>query len=113
MGSRSCNSSGEEDRRFCYPRFVQIENSHEARYKSWQERGLWQGGNGEGEASKENYKSIPSRGVESQCLSTRPWCIDLLSSILGVRRDSRGLSMSIWTFRPIVFTFKGISVMSY
>merc|ERR1711988_1005762 len=55
-----CHERSEEDRHFHYPRCVPHQDQDQASHKSMREEHLWQGNQGEGQASKDGCESLPS-----------------------------------------------------
>merc|ERR1712226_683796 len=69
---RSCrgrNAGGEENWRVCASRLVQAEDAYEACHKSRKAGSVWQGGDGQSEASQEDCEGVPSCCFEIKYLS--------------------------------------------
>merc|ERR1712061_309691 len=72
---RARDEGGREDRRVLPPWLVQVEDPSEASHEGWQEGGLRQGCDGEGEASADDREGPPSGRPEEEHLSWEgPWC---------------------------------------
>merc|ERR1712032_1060333 len=66
---RGCNAGGQEDWRFCASRLVQAEDAYQACHKGRKAGSVWQGGDGQSEASQEDREGVPSRCFEIKHLS--------------------------------------------
>merc|ERR1711948_15052 len=68
----SCFRSAKGDQenwRFHYSRYLQVEDTHQTSNQGGQERDLWQNCYGQGEASEDNRESVSSGGHQENNLS--------------------------------------------
>merc|ERR1711879_77349 len=88
-----------------------VEDPDEACHEGWQEGGLWQGGDGEGEARAEDREGFPSCCTEEEHLSREPVVLHDLCHGAHVAQSpgcaaSRGHSAEVvssggWYARPL------------
>merc|ERR1712056_162948 len=87
------DEGGRENGCVLHPWLVQVEDPDEARDEGREEGGLWQGGDGEGEASAEDRESFPGGRPEEQHLS-RESCKALAAQV-SCSAASRGSSAEV------------------
>merc|ERR1712060_156244 len=74
---RDRDEGGREDGLVLPPRLVQVQDPDKARHEGWQEGGLRQGGDGEGQARAEDREGFPGCRPEEEHLSREPVFMEL------------------------------------
>merc|ERR1712083_930072 len=70
--SHEDDEGGGEDGPVLHPRLVQVEDPDKACHEGWQEGGLRQGGDGEGQARAQDSEGFPGCRPEEEHLSCEP-----------------------------------------
>merc|ERR1712018_860079 len=71
---RDRHAAGEECRKVRAPWLVHDQDAPEAGDEGWQEGGLWEGGHGQSQASKDSGEGIPRLSIEEGFLSSCARC---------------------------------------